>query len=307
MLTDGRDWNVYLPAEQGSYDDRRVHRLLIDERPVADCIRVLRRYLEAGRVRSGAAHEEARRDYRDAMRRRLAQQALPRAWGELLAGPEELLVELLADRAEGLCGSRPDAEAVAAFLRERAGPGGAAGPRGAPNGASGRPSAPVAPASPAPAPSPATPGHAKDRPAGAGAPDLPGTGRAVRWTIAGEQRESPNAGAAMVEILRLLVARDPSPLPRLAEAVRGRTRNHIARTPAEVYPERPDIARCAEISAGWVVGMNIANREKRRILLAAVALAFATLPVAPAPAQHDGQFGIHEESAGAKGGNPNQL
>lgn len=77
------------------------------------------------------------------------------------------------------------------------------------------------------------------------------------------------AAAALVDILRTLVERDPSRVPQLAEAVRGRTRQHIARTPAEVYPERPDLARCEEIGAGWFVGLHISNRDKRRILMAA--------------------------------------
>jgi predicted type IV restriction endonuclease len=52
----------------------------------------------------------------------------------------------------------------------------------------------------------------------------------------------------------------------VAAAVRGKSRNHIARTPAEIYPARPDLARAAEIAPGWMVGLNIANREKMRII-----------------------------------------
>ena len=52
--------------------------------------------------------------------------------------------------------------------------------------------------------------------------------------------------------------------------MRGRTRNHIARCNSEVYPGRPDLARYVkEISPGWFIGSNIANREKKKILRAA--------------------------------------
>jgi hypothetical protein len=55
-------------------------------------------------------------------------------------------------------------------------------------------------------------------------------------------------------------------IPTLAAAVQGRNRNHIARSAAEIYPARPDLARAAEFAPGWLVGLNIANREKMGIV-----------------------------------------
>ncbi|MEO7026089.1 MAG: hypothetical protein ABI056_00885, partial [Caulobacteraceae bacterium] len=49
VLTDGRDWSFYLPSAQGSYEDRRVYRLQLDDRDPAECERVLQRYLAAER------------------------------------------------------------------------------------------------------------------------------------------------------------------------------------------------------------------------------------------------------------------
>ena len=48
----------------------------------------------------------------------------------------------------------------------------------------------------------------------------------------------------------------------IAEAARGSSRNHIAQSEAEIYPARPDLARAVEFSPGWLIGLNIANREK---------------------------------------------
>ena len=45
VLTDGRTWSFYLPAEQGSYEDRRVYKLDLYERPPAEAAKVLHRYL----------------------------------------------------------------------------------------------------------------------------------------------------------------------------------------------------------------------------------------------------------------------
>jgi hypothetical protein len=256
LLTDGRDWSFYLPSAQGSYDDRRVYRLLIDERPAAECSRVLNRYLARDRVRSGLAYEDAQRDYRDAAKRRDATRALPQAWTELLSIPDELIVELLADRAEALCGVRPGEDELRAFLRTKA--------DGSLVPASQRPK-PPAPAVPTSMP------LARPEPS----PVLPGTveparsGRGIGYTLLGQQHTAPNANSALVAVLTTLCARDPSRIPLLADAVRGRSRNHIAQSTPEIYPARPDLARAAEIGPGWLVGLNISNRHKRVILIAA--------------------------------------
>jgi hypothetical protein len=71
---------------------------------------------------------------------------------------------------------------------------------------------------------------------------------------------------AFVDVLRELAKRKPDQVPALAEAARGRSRNHVARTVEEIYPARPDLARAIELAPGWLVGLNIANREKMRIV-----------------------------------------
>ena len=43
ILTDGREWNFFLPAEQGDYGERRVYKLDIVERDISECISRLNR------------------------------------------------------------------------------------------------------------------------------------------------------------------------------------------------------------------------------------------------------------------------
>jgi hypothetical protein len=82
----------------------------------------------------------------------------------------------------------------------------------------------------------------------------------------GKSQVAENANIALVEILRDLSARNPHKIESLALAVRGSSRNHIARTVEEIYPARPDLARAVEFAPGWLVGLNIANREKLSII-----------------------------------------
>ena len=46
VLTDGQTWSFYLPAEQGSYEDRRVYKLDLTERTIEESVEKLNRYLQ---------------------------------------------------------------------------------------------------------------------------------------------------------------------------------------------------------------------------------------------------------------------
>ncbi len=116
VLTDGRTWSFYLPAEQGSYQNRRVHKLDLFELPPAEAAEMLSCYLAHSRVVSGEALEMARREYRSRHRRIQARAAIPGAWRALVEKGHQDLVNMLAAAVEFKAGIRPDDEDVAQFL-----------------------------------------------------------------------------------------------------------------------------------------------------------------------------------------------
>lgn len=261
LLTDGREWTVYLPSGQGAYDERRVYRLQLDERAPAEAAERLRRYLERERVRTGQAAEDASRDYRDVAARREAERELPEAWADVVAAGDEPLIEAVADAAEQRCGFRPSAEAVLEFLRSLQPVGGsmAATPRSrtrAPRAVSVRETAVVEPA-----PQP---------PAEVAAAAMPAGKIAYVWF--GEALSAPTAKAATVDVLRRLAARRPDCMEALATKVKTRKRALIARSPGDINPGRPDLAQAYELGGGWLVGMHTSNWEKTKLLRAACEL-----------------------------------
>lgn len=251
VLTDGREWNFYLPSGQGNYEDRRVYRLQLDERDPAAAEAALRRYLQRDRVKSGEARDAADSDYRDKAAKREAARCIPTAWTQLVAAPEELLVEIVSDQVESLSGFRPIEAQVISFLR------------GLVTSDSQPTSARLATLeTPARAPSSApAPREAARRPERERNP--------VNVEVFGQQLDCRSGNRALVEVLRQISSRDPTKLPLLATAARGRNRNHIARSVGEIYPDRPDLAQAEEFADGWLVGLNIANREKVRLVRAA--------------------------------------
>ena len=104
ILTDGQEWSFYLPGEQGRYDERRVYKLDLLEREIEEAVKRLEKYLSYERVCSGKALESGREDYQNVARDREIETILPKAWSALLEEPDSLLLELLAEKAEDLCG-----------------------------------------------------------------------------------------------------------------------------------------------------------------------------------------------------------
>ena len=92
--------------------------------------------------------------------------------------------------------------------------------------------------------------------------------RQVSFEFLGKPEVARNAIEALVWILRELQKREPTFLERLELAVRGRKRNKIARTPALVHPNRPDLAAqsVVQLVPGWFLDTNLANRDKITLL-----------------------------------------
>jgi predicted type IV restriction endonuclease len=245
VLTDGRTWSFYLPAEQGSYEDRRVYKLDLFERPVIEAAQVLIRYLERVRVESGEALEAARKEYRSRNRRTQAKAAIPEAWRELVEKGDELLVEMLAGAVESKAGVRPDENDVAEFLVGLGKPIIVESQQKHPPQPS-RTSQPIV-----------TTASGNE------------TTRSGRLVLLGKAHSYQNAKDAMVIVLRELSKNDSSFLERCSQHpdAQGRKRRYIARTPEELYPDREDLREMREsLPGGWYVATNLNNVLKKTII-----------------------------------------
>ena len=241
ILTDGREWNFYVPGEQGSYDERRVQKLDIVERSPADVIATFRKYLDCKRVRSGEALIAARADYQNISKRKIAQTKIPDAWRYLVAEPDELLMELIADRVETLCGYRPAPEDIEDFL--------------------------ITDRQVGPVTSIQVPQSMPKKTQANTGEKTPVSERAISYKIFGVAKRADNATDALIDILRSLAARNPYFLEKVAPLVKGTSRNHIAKHRNDVYPLKPELIEyTTEFVPGWWLGTNIANREKMRII-----------------------------------------
>jgi len=239
--------------EQGSYEDRRVYRLDLIERPPAEATETLNRYLAHSRVVTGEALETARQEHRSLHRRSQARTAIPEVWKELVGKGNEELVELLASNVELKNGIRPDTDAVAEFL---AGLGGPVLPETVRRTTAERPTR-------------VTERQVPQRSANE-------TSRSGTLVLRGITYPYNSAKEAMVIVLRELAKTDPSFLERCSQHpdAQGRKRRYIARTPEELFPDREDLRDMNErLGDGWFVNTNLNNVLKKTIIKMATEVA----------------------------------
>lgn len=243
ILTDGQEWHFFLPGEQGQYQERRVYKLDILERDVEESVEHLKRYLTYETVCSGEAIESARADYRNVSRKRQIRTTIPVARMKLIEEQDDLLVELLADRVESLCGYKPDPDLVASFLTEKV------------------------LASTRVAISPTTDQLRRtDIP-----PSQPRTHRlkSCGFILHDDRHDARSAIDVLIKLFEELSKRYPTFLERFAALPKhGKKRRWLAIRREELYPGRLDLARehSHKLSSGWWLGTNYSKRTIERII-----------------------------------------
>ena len=116
IVTDGKEWHFYLPAEIGNYDERRVYKLDLIERDTQESAYRLERYLFFDEVANGNALENAREDYKNVSKERQAKANIPIAWEKLIEEKDEMLTEVVSEKVESICGFKPTQKQIIAYL-----------------------------------------------------------------------------------------------------------------------------------------------------------------------------------------------
>ena len=237
ILTDGQQWHIFLPGEQGYYQERRVYKLDLLDRPAADSATRLARYLDYEAVCNGKALEAARRDYHNVTREREIHTNLPIAFARLIEEQDEGLIELLADKVENICGYRPDPDIVTEFL---------AGDVPTNIKAIIKPKPPVR--------SQAKVNNKSRQECG--------------FTLFGHFLPARNPTDVYFQVFEELAKRDSTFLPRFAALPKhGKKRRYLAQTPEELYPGQPDLTSAAhQLTSGWWLGTNYSTSSKKKII-----------------------------------------
>ena len=117
VLTDGQKWQFFHPIGRGNYEERRVYTLDLIEADDEESVSHLNRYLNYESVCTGEAAKAIADDYRNASNQRLIEENLPEAWNKLVEEKDEILLDLVVEKVESLCGHKPTEDQVWDFLK----------------------------------------------------------------------------------------------------------------------------------------------------------------------------------------------
>lgn len=117
ILTDGKKWHFFYGTGEGSYDERRVRLIDLEEMDSGKSAELFRRYLDYQSVCAGEAKEAIVADHHAVVRQQRITNAFPEAWAALVEEADELLRDVVAEKVGELCGDEPSPDQVLDFLR----------------------------------------------------------------------------------------------------------------------------------------------------------------------------------------------
>ena len=121
-LTNGLNWWFYLPLREGSWEERRFGVIDLRNQDVSQTTDSLIDFLSRENVRSGTAVENAESHLAKLWKARKTEEILPKAWEQVITDLDDILVELLSEKVEEMCGWQPDVDQVKRFLTDSLNP-----------------------------------------------------------------------------------------------------------------------------------------------------------------------------------------
>ncbi len=119
ILTNGIKWWFYLSLKPVNWEKRRFCIVDILENEVAETVKLLLELLAKDSVISGKAMETAELIWAGRQRNQALKDSLPKAWNGILMDPDSLLVDLLEEMVEKICGIKPNKDESRAFIRNQ--------------------------------------------------------------------------------------------------------------------------------------------------------------------------------------------
>ena len=120
VLTNGPTWWLYLPLQAGSWEQRRFLTIDLEVQEPSVVERRFLDYLSPEQVGSGRAVGDAEDLVESQQRAEIIGNTIAAAWIQIVETPDELLVDLISETTERICGFRPEPELVKQFLAGRA-------------------------------------------------------------------------------------------------------------------------------------------------------------------------------------------
>jgi hypothetical protein len=118
-LTNGITWSLYLPTKKGDWKARKFYTIDVIQQESKDAAQKFTDLLSKENVLSGDALQNAESIYKGRLKKVKIEETLPQAWNKIIVEPDVLLIDLVAETTEKLCGFKPDIDDVKKFLERQ--------------------------------------------------------------------------------------------------------------------------------------------------------------------------------------------
>lgn len=118
ILTDGVSWWFYLPLRPGSWEQRKFFTIDIAQQSKDEVVANFTNFLSRENISSGKAIEFAESVYKSRQKKSIIKETLPKAWNKIISETDEILIDLINEVTEKLCGFKAPNEEVAKFISE---------------------------------------------------------------------------------------------------------------------------------------------------------------------------------------------
>ncbi len=115
-LTNGMTFWLYLPTKKGDWKARKFYTIDIMQQEIHDVAQKFADLLSRTNVQMGKALQIAESIYKGKLKKKVLEETLPEAWNRIISEPESLLLDLLSETTEKLCGFKPEGNELARFL-----------------------------------------------------------------------------------------------------------------------------------------------------------------------------------------------
>ncbi len=119
VLTNGVTWWFYLPLQKGNWEQRKFYSIDIREQKSEDVALKFMDFLSRKNVASGEAEENAKKVKAANQKQLRVKETLPKAWNKIVNEPDKLLVGLINNTIEELCGYRADEQLILKFIKNQ--------------------------------------------------------------------------------------------------------------------------------------------------------------------------------------------
>ncbi len=121
VLTNGVTWWFYLPLNEGNWEQRKFYAIDVIQQDESDIADKFIDFLGKENVKNEEAINKAEQIYKGQVKDIEIRRNLPKAWNKLISEPDDLLVDLINETLEKICGYRADDKQIERFLHTNVG------------------------------------------------------------------------------------------------------------------------------------------------------------------------------------------